>query len=133
MRKTRTNKPAEANPAIASRLDSEHYWPGVSGTFGGVAMRGIDSTFLVGCVALPSFFWLRGVWRDRASDHLNLMFAAVALNCTTWPLNIAGIFVIILGVLTMLAGPLDKRMSFRRAADFGVGCILVGFLLAMLI
>jgi len=107
-------------------------------------MRGVDSTtsnaFMAAWAAAPSFFWLRGIWRDKISDRwlagvLFFVFAlwATEVDHTTGPLNTAGGFLIILGILTMLAGPLGKKMPFRRAADYGVVCIIVGVLLGMLI
>ncbi len=89
---------------------------------------------------LTPYFWFRGVWRDNGPDRLLaglvfLVFAilAVGVDGTTCPLNSAGGVVIIVGILTMLVGPLGKRMPFHRAADYGVVCIILGVLLSLLI
>jgi mannitol-specific phosphotransferase system IIBC component len=99
-----------------------------------------SNVFMVTWAVLTSFFWFRGVWRDNARDRLLagmvfllLAVLAVAADGTTYPLNTAGGFVAIAGVLTMLIGPLGKRMPFRRAADYGVVCIILGVLLVMLL
>ena len=107
-------------------------------------MSGLDDitskAFMATWVGLPSLFWLRGIWRDKSSDRwaasiLFMLFAfvAVSIDHTTWPLNTAGGFVVILGVVTMVAGPLGKKMTLGRALDYGVVCIIVGILMGMLI
>ena len=99
-----------------------------------------SNAFMVIWAGLPSFFWFRGVWRNNGPDRLlaGLVFlvlaiVAVAVDGTTYPLNTAGGVVAIVGIVTMFVGPLGKRMPFRRAADYGVVCIILGVLLAMLL
>jgi hypothetical protein len=99
-----------------------------------------SNAFMVIWVVLPSFFWFRGVWRDNGLDRLLaglvfflLAYLSVAVDGTTFPLNTAGEFLVIAGFLTMMVGPLGKRMTFRRAADNGIFCIILGGLLAMLL
>ncbi len=99
-----------------------------------------SDALMVVWVLLRSFFWFRGVWRDNGPDRLLaglvfLLFAilAVGVDGTTCPLNTAGGVVIIVGIVTMLVGPLGKRLPFHRAADYGVICIILGVLLSLLI
>jgi hypothetical protein len=100
----------------------------------------MSKAFIIIWAGLPSFLWFRGVWRDNGPDRLlaGLVFLvlallAVAVDGTTYPLNTAGGVLVIVGILTLLVGPLGKRMPFGRAADYGVVCIILGVLLTMLL
>lgn len=102
-------------------------------------MNWIPATFLVASFAMTSFFWLRGIWRNRKSDCafglLLLGFsclAALALDL----LNLVGGCIMALGAVTMLVGRVKKRMSSNELASWGIlGFLffLFGLFLALLL
>ena len=88
-----------------------------------------------------SFFWLRGIWRNRRLDCfiglLLLVFCclnAQALDVTTSLLNDVGFCIMALGVATIVIGRHFGRCSPSAQTDsYGLLLMVVGFLLTTLL
>ena len=96
--------------------------------------------FSVVAVVAALFYWLRGI--GEAADRIaHLGFFLMAFCClgvrsldgTTALLNDVGLFVIALGVLTIVVGRLRQQISSERVDSLGLLLMAVGVLLALLL
>jgi hypothetical protein len=90
--------------------------------------------------AAASFFWLRGIWRDRRLDCaiglILLLFSciyALGLSGTSDLLNLIGLCIMALGAATIVAGRLGRSTPMQQVNTYSVLFILVGLFLALLL
>ena len=91
---------------------------------------------MVGWFALTSFFWLRGIWRNNASDLVLgvVLLCIFAITSRSFlPEGASEFGIMSLGILTMIVGPLGRRIPFQQASFVGIALIVLGVFLALLL
>jgi len=89
---------------------------------------------------LPTFFWVRGEWKQKGSDRVAGGLCAMVLGYLTLAvhpgdatgINCGGYWMMLMGIFTLCHHGMRRRVASKGAFARGIGMLLGGLLLAAL-